>query len=483
MKLTVFALLLVALAFGTLTAIFRSGFQKFDEPGRIIQGASALPPLSSNGQKRLQPWLREKSIADASQIEDPMAQAQPVDPPVDEQTLKAWSEDLRLREEALLAAEEEQRQWVDEQQQALAEQQQWVEDQQADLAEEHQAVEMELPPVNNVEAQDYVPTPEEQQAQYDAERALQLEEENAWLLERQRQQQDVVYVPYDPNAPPVQSLPPQPPAAFPSSGRLPAPISRMGQPVPRASQPIPRKAAPIKRTGRPIPRQSQPIRRVPQPQPQRGTSDASGAPEDLIALTTELPEAMFEGIKFHSPKIPNLEPIEKKQAALMVPRGLRLLSNEKSVITSDHLPVIGDLEYFTDGDKDAVDGSYMELGPGLQWVQIDLEQEAEIHGVWFWHFHKSARAYIDVIVQISNDVHFADGNEVTIYNADHDNSSGLGAGSDKMYFGTHRGRVFNAYATKGRYVRFHSNGNTSNEMNHYIEAEVWGKRSSLAASL
>jgi len=28
--------------------------------------------------------------------------------------------------------------------------------------------------------------------------------------------------------------------------------------------------------------------------------------------------------------------------------------------------------------------------------------------------------------------------------------------------------------TKGRYVRLHSQGNTSNDQNHYIEVEVYG---------
>lgn len=197
--------------------------------------------------------------------------------------------------------------------------------------------------------------------------------------------------------------------------------------------------------------------------------------QDKVALKTEIPEAMFEGTKVPL-KLANLEPVEKKQAPLMVPAGVENLSYEKPVTGSDDLPVIGDLEYITDGDKDAADGSYVELGPQKQWVQIDLEEEATIYGVWLWHFHKNARAYIDVIVQVSNDENFADGKEVTIYNADHDNSSGLGKGKDKAYVETNLGRVIDGKGTKGRYVRLWSNGNTSNEMNHYIEVEVWGKK-------
>lgn len=197
--------------------------------------------------------------------------------------------------------------------------------------------------------------------------------------------------------------------------------------------------------------------------------------EDKVALTTEIPEAMFEGTKVPL-KLPNLEKIEKKQEALMVPKGVKLLSLEKPVTASDDLPVIGDLEYVTDGDKDAADGSYVELGPQVQWVQIDLEKEHEIHGIWLWHFHKNARAYVDVIVKVSNDEDFADESKVkTVYNADHDNSSGLGKGKDMAYVETNKGRVIDAKGAKGRYVRFYSNGNSSNEMNHYIEAEIWGK--------
>lgn len=197
--------------------------------------------------------------------------------------------------------------------------------------------------------------------------------------------------------------------------------------------------------------------------------------QDKVALETEIPEAMFEGTKVPI-KLDNLEPVEKKQEPLMVPQGVVLLSEDKVVTSSDDLPIIGELEYITDGDKDAADGSYVELGPNKQWVQIDLEEEAEIYGIWLWHFHKNARAYIDVVAQISNDSEFADGKEVTVFNADHDNSSGLGKGTQKAYVETNKGRVIDAKGVKGRYVRLYSNGNTSNEMNHYIEVEVWGKK-------
>ena len=35
--------------------------------------------------------------------------------------------------------------------------------------------------------------------------------------------------------------------------------------------------------------------------------------------------------------------------------------------------------------------------------------------------------------------------------------------------------VLDAKGKKGRYVRLYSNGNTSDELNHYCEVEVFGK--------
>ncbi len=142
--------------------------------------------------------------------------------------------------------------------------------------------------------------------------------------------------------------------------------------------------------------------------------------------------------------------------------------------SSDVLPVIGELAYVTDGEKGAPDGNYVELGPGKQWVQIDLGEEAALFGVWLWHFHKSPRAYADVVVQIGSDEDFALGSFVTIYNADHDNTLGLGLGRDKAYVDTHLGRVVDAHGLEARYIRLYSNGSTASEMNHYIEVEVWG---------
>jgi hypothetical protein len=127
----------------------------------------------------------------------------------------------------------------------------------------------------------------------------------------------------------------------------------------------------------------------------------------------------------------------------------------------------------TDGDADGADGSFVELMPGKQWIQIDLGSEANIYKIAMWHYHKQAQAYIDVDVQVSDDPEFKTG-VTTLWNSDHDDSSGLGKGSDPAYVETNHGRVVDAKGVKARYVRLWSNGNTSNDMNHYCEVEVFG---------
>ena len=89
-------------------------------------------------------------------------------------------------------------------------------------------------------------------------------------------------------------------------------------------------------------------------------------------------------------------------------------------------------------------------------------------------FTAEARAYHDVIIQISDDPDFVDGVK-TVFNSDHDNSSKLGVGKDLAYIETYKGKYIDAKGTKGRYVRLYSAGNSTNAMNHYIEVEVYGK--------
>jgi hypothetical protein len=190
-------------------------------------------------------------------------------------------------------------------------------------------------------------------------------------------------------------------------------------------------------------------------------------------LKIPLPKPMFIGTPKNI-RTPNLETITgRPRGPFLVPVGTTLLSAGKPVTSSDKEPVIGEISFVTDGKKSGEDGYYVELGPMLQWVQIDLGKPYELEAIVCWHYHSQARVYRDVIVQVSDDKDFISG-VTTVFNNDHDNSSGLGAGKDKEYIETFDGKLFDPKGVKARYVRLYSSGNTSNDMNHYVEVEVYG---------
>lgn len=81
--------------------------------------------------------------------------------------------------------------------------------------------------------------------------------------------------------------------------------------------------------------------------------------------------------------------------------------------------------------------------------------------------------YFDVAVQIADDPDFTR-NVRTLFNNDIDNSAGLGVGTDMHYVETYKGELIDAKGHKARYVRLYSNGNNRNDLNHYIEVEVFG---------
>jgi hypothetical protein len=195
--------------------------------------------------------------------------------------------------------------------------------------------------------------------------------------------------------------------------------------------------------------------------------------QEKEVLKLELPKPMFVG----TPKdirTPNLErPTGAKRGPFYVPADTELISQGQPVTSSDMMPIIGDLDFVTDGEKSGEEGCFVELGPGLQWVQIDLGDVYQLQAIVVWHFHNQARVYRDVVVQVSNDPDFIT-DVKTVYNNDHDNSAGLGVGRDKEYIETYEGRIIDPAGAEGRYMRLYSNGNTSNDMNHYVEVEVYG---------
>jgi hypothetical protein len=194
----------------------------------------------------------------------------------------------------------------------------------------------------------------------------------------------------------------------------------------------------------------------------------------LVPIKVELPQKQFVG----TPKdlrAPCIKPLQTEAGPpFLAPAGTTNVALGKPVSSSDPEPIIGELAMITDGDKEAADGCFVELGPLLQHVTIDLEAEHEIYGIRLWHYHSEPRVYFDVIIQVSNDPNFG-ACVTTIFNNDMDNSAGLGRGPDMHYVDTHFGELFDAKGVCGRYVRLYSRGSTADDQNHYVEVEAYGR--------
>ncbi len=210
-----------------------------------------------------------------------------------------------------------------------------------------------------------------------------------------------------------------------------------------------------------------------------------------LSLAGEAKEEELEAVKIKCPLISHpirasercmelyrsgeLEPVSSKpRPPFLAPRGTRNVVLKKPVTSSDQEPLRGELSQITDGDKKLLANgrSPVQLHPGRQWVQIDLEASHNIHAVVVWHSLYPPRIYHDVVVQIADDADLI--HKVrTLYNNDRDNSSGLGVGKDREYIESYEGRLIPCKGVTGRYVRLNSKGNVDSELNHYLEVEVY----------
>jgi hypothetical protein len=224
--------------------------------------------------------------------------------------------------------------------------------------------------------------------------------------------------------------------------------------------------------------QNQPTTAPAKPAPQapdaKAAEAAKPADPNLVAIDLKLPKPAFKGTPTNVPKGTNLEPPRKgPRPPFLAPKGAKIVSQGKPVTASDPEPIIGELKFVTDGEKEAKEGSYVELGPQLQWVQIDLKEKHTLHAILIWHYHSNARVYHDVIVQVADDPDFIE-NVRTVFNNDHDNSAGLGLGDAQEFWETFEGKLIDAQGQVTRYVRLYSKGSTADDLNHYTEVEIWG---------
>ena len=201
---------------------------------------------------------------------------------------------------------------------------------------------------------------------------------------------------------------------------------------------------------------------------------AAGA-EKMVPLDITLPGAAFKGTPQNIQTNSYTEPYsDAPPVPTMVPEGVKNLAPGAKLGTSSNNLSAEKLSKIVDGDKEAAEPSIVLLRKGTQYVQMDLGSPAEIFAIVIWHAHAVAKVYHDVIVQVSDDPEFKkDVN--TVFNNDQDNSSSLGAGTDREYFETRYGKRIDAKGVKARYIRFYSKGSTESALNEYTEIEVYGR--------
>jgi hypothetical protein len=208
-------------------------------------------------------------------------------------------------------------------------------------------------------------------------------------------------------------------------------------------------------------------------------SRADDAPKtnatELVPLVLKLPLPVFAGTPPAAPPGTSVEIApDKPEAPLQVPKDVQNIAPGKKITSSDKNATRADLAKITDGNKEADGDDIVQMRKGLQWVQFDLGSNQEIFAVVIWHAHDIPKIYRSVIVQAADDEDFTE-NVRTLFNNDRENSAGLGAGTDRQYFETFRGKTIDARGARARYIRLYSNGSTESKLNEYTEVEIYGR--------
>jgi hypothetical protein len=196
--------------------------------------------------------------------------------------------------------------------------------------------------------------------------------------------------------------------------------------------------------------------------------------QKLVPVPIEIPKPGYEGTPVNFNDIPNLEKASiKKRGPFLAPPGVKNIAKGRPVTSSEKDPMVGDLAMVTDGDPTQEDGNFVELGPGVQWVQIDLGSPQEIYGILFWRYFQP-RVYFSTVVQTSDDPGFTKGVQ-TWFNNDAKNKVKQGVGTNQNFVESNEGKLVDTKGVRARYVRLYSAGNNANDLNHYVEVEVLGR--------
>jgi hypothetical protein len=201
---------------------------------------------------------------------------------------------------------------------------------------------------------------------------------------------------------------------------------------------------------------------------------ALGDEKDWAPLKLKLPAPVFAGTPKEVRQGVIMDPPSATPPVIMVPPDARNIAPKARLTSSDKNATTAMLAKITDGDKEAEEDSVVFLRKGLQWIQFDFGRPEEIFAIAVWHAHDTAKIYRAVIVQVADDKDFTE-NVRTLFNNDADNSSGLGAGTDRQYFETFQGKTIAAKGARARYLRLYSHGSTDSAMNEYTEVEIYGR--------
>lgn len=189
-----------------------------------------------------------------------------------------------------------------------------------------------------------------------------------------------------------------------------------------------------------------------------------------------LPEPFFGGTPLNYQSLNLEKPNYKPRPDFMAPRGTTNIAAGKTVTSSVAAPEFGEFALLVDGDKSHEDSSILGLAPDLQWVQIDFGAPHDLYAMALWHYHQGERVYFDVVIQVADDTAFTN-NIRTVFSNDHDNSAGLGMGAEKEYIESYKSKFIDLNGIRASSMRLYSQGNTTDDLNHYVEAEVFGKPS------
>jgi hypothetical protein len=195
---------------------------------------------------------------------------------------------------------------------------------------------------------------------------------------------------------------------------------------------------------------------------------------EWTVIKPEFPKPVFDGGRFQRKNLPPniMEGHYSEVREIRIPRRVSLLSRGVPVTSSDPAP-LGELSLVTDGDKHGDDGYFVDLLPGQQWIQIDLGAPRELWLLWIWMYHKYPAIYNDVIIELAAQEDFGDAR--VVFNNDHDDTSGMGAGSDTSWIDSNYGRPLRLQGQRARFIRLYSNGRDLDDTNQWIEVEAYGR--------